>query len=91
MQTITIEQKLSQKRAPVQAGVTVKFGLDVHAAQITLCRQIDGQVSQPAQKLGWIECVEWIEAHVRAGAVVLRAMRPDRVVMACTANSPSWA
>jgi hypothetical protein len=48
-------------------------------------------VPQPAQKLGWIECVEWIEAHVRAGAVVLRAMRPDRVVMACTANSPSWA
>jgi hypothetical protein len=27
----------------------------VHAAQITLCRQIDGQVPQPAQKFGWTE------------------------------------
>jgi transposase len=70
MQTITIKQKVSQKRAPVEAGVTVKFGLDVHAAQITVCRQIDGQVPQPAQKFGWTECVEWIDAHVKAGAVV---------------------
>ena len=70
MQTKTIEQKLHQKRAPVQAGVTVKFGLDVHAGQITVCRQIDGQVPQPAQKMGWSECIEWFEAHVQAGAVV---------------------
>lgn len=50
--------------------MTVKFGLDVHAAQITVCRQIDGQVPQPAQKFGWLECVEWIKAHVEAKAVV---------------------
>jgi len=70
MQTITIEKQVSQKRAPVEAGVTVKFGLDVHAAQITVCRQIDGLVPQPAQKFGWTECVEWIDAHVKAKAVV---------------------
>ena len=70
MQTITSEKQVSQKRAPVEAGVTVKFGLDVHAAQITVCRQIDGQVAQPAQKFGWRECVEWLEAHVKAGAIV---------------------
>ena len=57
MQTITIEQRVSHKRAPVEAGVTVKFGLDVHAAQITVCRQIDGQVPQPAQKFVWTEGV----------------------------------
>jgi transposase len=70
MQTITIEQKYSQKRALVEAGVTVKFGLDVHAAQITVCRQVGGLVPQPAQRFGWSECIEWIEAQVKAGAVV---------------------
>lgn len=70
METNTNKKPVSQKRAPVEAGVTVKFGMDVHAAQITVCRQIDGQVPQPAQKFGWSECVEWIDAHVKAGAVV---------------------
>jgi transposase len=70
MQTITIENAVSQKRAPVEAGVTVKFGMDVHAAQITVCRQIDGQVPQPPQKFGWAECFAWIEEHVKARAVV---------------------
>jgi transposase len=54
----------------IEPGVTVKFGLDVHAAQITVCRQIEGRLPQPAQKLGWAEAVAWIAAHVEAGAVV---------------------
>jgi transposase len=70
MQTITIERKISQQRALVEAGVTVKIGLDVHAVQITVCRQIGGQVPQPAQRFGPEECLEWIEAQVKAGAVV---------------------
>ena len=78
MQTITIKQQVRQKRAPVEAGVTVKFGLDVHAAQITVCRQIDGQVPQPAQRFGWAECVEWIEAHVKTGAEQRRAVGRQR-------------
>lgn len=70
MQTITVEKQVNQRRAPVEAGVTVKFGMDVHAAQITVCRQMDGQVPQPPQKLAWNGCLEWINEHVRAGAVV---------------------
>jgi transposase len=70
MQTITIKAEVSQKRALVEAGVTVKFGLDVHAAQITVCRQVGGQVPQPAQRMSWPACLEWIEAHLKAGAVV---------------------
>jgi transposase len=50
--------------------VTVKFGLDVHAAQITVCRQLEGRLPQPAQKRSWAECVAWIAAHVRCGAEV---------------------
>ena len=70
MKTNTNNREVRQERAPVEAGVTVKFGLDVHAAQITVCRQNEGQVPQPAQKFGWAECLAWIEAHVRAGARV---------------------
>jgi transposase len=54
----------------VEAGVTVKLGLDVHARQITICRQLDGRQPQPAQVLSWAQALGWIEAHVRAGAVV---------------------
>jgi transposase len=45
--------------------------LDVHAEQITVCRQIEGRLPQPAQKLSWPRCLGWMEAHVRAGARVL--------------------
>lgn len=48
----------------------VKFGLDVHAAQITVCRQIEDQLPQPAHKMSWPRCLEWLEAHAKAGATV---------------------
>lgn len=48
----------------------VKFGLDVHAEQITVCRQIEGQQPQPGQKLSWARTIEWIQEHVEAKAVV---------------------
>lgn len=70
MNTKTNEPKAKTERAPVETGVMVKFGMDVHAGQITVCRQIDGQVPQPAQVLSWPRCVSWIEAHVKAGGVV---------------------
>lgn len=59
-----------QKRAPVETGVIVKFGMDVHAEQITVCRQIEGQVPQPGQKLSWARTIEWIQEHVEAKALV---------------------
>lgn len=77
--TTTIELKQNKQEraagkspalAGIGPGVTVKFGLDVHAAQITVCRQVEGLLPQPAQKLGWPECVEWIAAHRQAGATV---------------------
>lgn len=70
MTTNRIKREANAERAPVEAGVTVKFGLDVHAGQITVCRQVDGQVAQPAQKMSWERCVSWIEAHVQAGGIV---------------------
>lgn len=67
---VTLERAPGKTPEGVKPGVTVKFGLDVHAAQITVCRQIDGLLPQPPQKRSWDECLEWIEAHVKAKAIV---------------------
>lgn len=71
MNTITTNPaKGTLKRAPVEAGTLVKFGLDVHLAQITVCRQIEDQTPQPAQKLSWDRAVGWLKEHKEAGAIV---------------------
>lgn len=77
MNTITDKVENSLERASGKAafagvgpGVTVKFGLDVHATQITVCRQIEGRLPQPAQARSWAQCVAWIAAHVHSGATV---------------------
>ncbi len=36
--------------AAAKLEVTIKLGMDVHAAQITVCRQLGGLLPQPAQK-----------------------------------------
>ncbi len=48
----------------------IKLGLDVHAKQITVCRQIDGSLPQPAQRLSWEALIEWVEKQVASGAEV---------------------
>ncbi len=62
--------RVSFERAPVEAGVTIKLGLDVHAAQITVCRQCDGALPQPAQKFSWERAVEWIERQIKGAQKV---------------------
>lgn len=61
MTTITIDQELAIERASVETGVTIKLGLDVHAGQITVCRQDGGLVPKPAHKKGWPEFLRWVE------------------------------
>jgi transposase len=45
--------------------------LDVHAGQITVCRQDGGLVPQPAHKKSWPEFLAWVEALVKGGAKVV--------------------
>jgi len=71
MTTITIEREIKLERASVEAGVTIKLGLDVHAGQITVCRQDGGQVPKPAQRKSWPEFLAWVEALVKGGAKVV--------------------
>ena len=55
MQSNNNKTESKSERASVETGVTIKLGLDVHAEQITVCRQTDGLVPQPAQKKRWAE------------------------------------
>jgi transposase len=60
-----------EKPAPGAVGpVSVKLGLDVHAAQITVCRQLDGALPQPAHRRSPAELLELVRAHVAAGQAV---------------------
>ena len=66
----TNQGSVSLERAPVDPGVTIKLGLDVHALQITLCRQNDGRLPQPAQQCTWAEVVRLATELRRGGAAV---------------------
>ena len=60
----------TQERALVEAGVIIKLGLDVHARQITVCRQIGDRTPQPAQVFTKERLLVWVRKMIEAGAVV---------------------
>jgi transposase len=63
----------AKKENPVFAPVapaSVKFGLDVHAAQITACRQLDGSLPQPAHRRSAAEVLALVAEHRARGAQV---------------------
>ena len=65
-QTTTPDRSLAQaKEKPI-----VKFGLDVHADQITVCRMQEGSLPQPAQKMSPQKALSWIIGHVEDGLKV---------------------
>lgn len=60
----------TQERALVEAGVIIKLGLDVHARQITVCRQMGDRTPQPPQAFTKERLLVWVGKMVEAGAVV---------------------
>lgn len=50
--------------------MTVKLGLDVHAADIVVCRQDGGLRPKPSRRMRWAECLAWVEELVQGGAQV---------------------
>lgn len=63
----TKDSSLAQAK---EETTTIKLGLDVHAAQITVCRQVEGLGPQPAQKMSWHKALQWIRQQVEAGMTV---------------------
>ena len=59
------------ERAAVQTAVTIKLGLDVHAGQITVCRQDGGLVPKPALRKSWPEFLRWVQALAAGGSPVI--------------------
>jgi transposase len=75
MQTTNVKQNVCQddgksNGAGVEPAVTVKLGLDVHAADIVVCRQDGGQIRKPGRRLSWPRFLEWAEELVRSGEKV---------------------
>ena len=66
----------SETRASVETGViivkgtVVKLGLDVHARQITVCRQLGDCTPQPPQAFTKERLLGWVKKMLQAGAVV---------------------
>ena len=60
----------ARSEAKAKEEQTTKLGLDVHAGQITVCRQQEGLLAQPAQKMSWERCLGWIQEQVASGAKV---------------------
>jgi transposase len=60
----------TEERAPVEAGVIIKLGLDVHARQITVVRQLGDQSPQPAQKFTKPGLLVWVKRMLETGAQV---------------------
>jgi transposase len=60
----------SQERAPVEPGVIIKLGLDVHARQVTVCRQIGHTSPQPSQRFSWDKLMAWVAKQKAVGGEV---------------------
>ena len=64
------EKNAAATGAGALAPVNVKLGLDVHAAQITACRQLDGALPQPAHRRSQAEVLALVEEHRARGEKV---------------------
>lgn len=63
-------QKPKRSLAKSKEELIIKLGMDVHAAQITVCRQEGGCLPQPAQKLSWERTLKWIQDQLQSGAKI---------------------
>lgn len=51
-------------------GLLIKLGLDVHARQITVCRQLGDRTPQPPQVFTKERFLIWVRRMIEAGAIV---------------------
>src|SRR5258707_7916514 len=53
----------------------IKLGLDLHARQVTECRQLDGSTPKPAQQWDPCKLLDKVEEWVKAGDQGLQLLR----------------
>lgn len=66
----TLQQNPDRSLVLAKEELSIKLGMDVHAEQITVCRQLGGSLPQPAQKMIWERLLQWIGEQVRSGAKI---------------------
>ncbi len=60
----------------------IKLGLDLHARQVTECRQLDGSTPKPAQKWDPWKLLNQVEEWFKAGIkVTVSAAQPYTVAL----------
>ena len=59
-----------ETRAAVETAVIIKLGLDLHAEQVTVCRQVDGRLPQPSQRLTEEQLLRLVRGHLDRGEKV---------------------
>lgn len=66
----TIQAEVAALRAVIETAVTIKLGLDVRAAPLTVCRQSDGRLLQPPQRLSREPVLALVRTHFVCGEQV---------------------
>ena len=61
------ESSLGQAKSKPEV---IKLGLDLHARQVTECRQLEGSTPKPAQKWDPLKLLDQVEEWVKAGITV---------------------
>jgi transposase len=65
--------KVTLERAAVQTAVTVKIGIDQHAADVVVSVQEDGLPAKRARRMGAEQLIELVQKYVNAAAKVYTA------------------
>src|SRR5258705_12429291 len=60
------DKQVSDGEAKAKPEV-IKLGLDLHARQVTECRQLDGSTPKPAEKWDTWKLLDQVEEWVKAG------------------------
>ena len=68
--SMTTSTEINQALAVAKGKPTIKLGMDVHADQITICRQLGGMLPQPAQKMSWEKAQKWIQEQTASAEKV---------------------
>ena len=64
----------------------IKLGLDLHARQVTECRQLDGSTPKPAQQWDPWKLLDKVEEWVKAGIKVYSCYEAEHVATGITGN-----
>lgn len=62
--------RVEPERVAVESAITVILGLDVHAADVVVCRQDNGQLPKPARRMATEQLLETVSGLVASGAKV---------------------